>query len=84
MERMWIRGVNRLKAAELLFSAIEGFSVDTYRKYDELEIVVQDDGRYSVWGNLRDDSELLQDTRRDPERRVKQLLALVDEIVEEE
>ena len=49
-----------------------------------MEIVVQDDGRYSVWGNLRDDSELLQDTRRDPERRVKQLLALVDEIAEEE
>ena len=78
MERMWIRGVNRLKAAEMLFSSKEGFSVDTYRKYDELEIVVQDDGRYSVWGNFRDDSDLLQ------ENCVRKLLVLADEISTEE
>ena len=84
MERIWIRGVNRLKAAEMLFSSKEGFSVDTYRKYDELEIVVQDDGRYSVWGNFRDDSDLLQDTRRDPENCVRKILVLADEISTEE
>ena len=84
MERIWIRGVNQLKAAELLFSYKENFSPEEYRKYKELEIVVQEDGRYSVWGNFHDDSDLLQDTRKDPDNRVKQLLALADEIVIEE
>ena len=73
-----------MKAAELLFSSKEDFSPEKYRKYNELEIVVQEDGRYSVWGNFQDDSDLLQDTRKDPDNRVKQLLALADEIVVEE
>ena len=84
MERVFIRGVNQIKAAELLFSEKEDFSPEDYRKYRELEIVVQEDGRYSVWGNFSDDADLLQDTRKDPEGRVKKLMLLADEIETEE
>jgi len=84
VERLWIRGLNQVKAAELLFGDQDDFDGEKYRYYEELEIVVQDDGRYSVWGNYTDDADLLQDTRRDSAGAVKRLLALADEILVED
>ena len=84
MKRYFYREAAKVQAAVALFGRQEQFDPDNYRKYQELEVVQQDDGRFSVWGNLPDDSELLQDTRRDSERLIPSIQSLANEVREEE
>lgn len=84
MKRLFFRGEKRVAAARILFGEEEDFLPHAYEKYTELEVVVQDDGRYSVWGNLPDDADLLQDTRRDFQNKTVNLEALADVCAEEE
>lgn len=83
MKRLLFRDEKRITAARILFGEEEDFHPHVYEKYTELEVVVQDDGRYSVWGNLTDDADLLQDTRRDMQNRTAKLEPLADFCIEE-
>lgn len=84
MKRLFFRGKNQMRAAEIFFSDREEYCSSDYEKYTELEVVVQEDGRYSVWGNLEDDADLLQDTRKDSQNLVSKILLWADEIQMEE
>lgn len=84
MKRYFYRDAAKTQAAVALFGRQEQFNPADYQKYLELEVVQQDDGRFSVWGNFPDDSDLLQDTRRDPERLIPSICNLADEVREEE
>lgn len=81
MKRLLFRGEHKLRAAKLFFSEKPRFHVEDYNLYLELEVVWQDDGRYSIWGNLDDDAELLQDTTHDPYHLVERALPLANEVV---
>ena len=50
----------------------------------KLEVVQQDDGRFSVWGNFAEDTDLLRDTRKDTQGLFAAVAALADEVVVEE
>lgn len=84
MKRLLFRGEHKFRAAELFFGDKPRFQVEDYVPYKELEVVWQDDGRYSVWGDLDDDAVLLQDTTHDPRHLVPHTLPLADEVLEEE
>ncbi|WP_195984034.1 hypothetical protein [Clostridium sp. D33t1_170424_F3] len=84
MKRLFFRGEKRVAAARILFGEEEDFCPHTYEKYTELEVVIQEDGRYSVWGNLPDDADLLQDTRRDAQNRTAKLEPLANACAEED
>ncbi|MDD3260655.1 MAG: hypothetical protein PHU79_01900 [Oscillospiraceae bacterium] len=84
MKRLYFRGEHKYRAAELLFSDSPTFRVEDYTPYEALEIVWQADGRYSVWGDLPNDADLLRDTCRDPRHLVQMALPFADEAVEEE
>lgn len=84
MKRYFYRDAAKTQAAVALFGRQEKFNLADYQKYQELEVVQQDDGRFSVWGNFPDDSDLLQDTRRDPELLIPSIRNLADEVREEE
>ena len=78
MKRYFYRGKKVLEAAKVLFSEKKSFQENDYQKYSELELVVQDDGRFSVWGNYGEDSDLLQDTKKDPLRIAAKILDQAD------
>ena len=82
MKRYFFR-VHKQAAARGLFGGREDFAPRTYEKYGELEVVRQDDGRFSVWGNFEEDADLLQDTRRDAESLFSRIVDLADEVVED-
>ncbi|WP_050697539.1 hypothetical protein [Anaeromassilibacillus senegalensis] len=84
MKRLFFRDEKRVAAARILFGEEEDFHPQAYEKYTELEVVVQDDGRYSVWGNFPDDADLLQDTRRDSQNKTAELEPLADTCAEED
>lgn len=63
-----------------MFQEKKNFDLNRISNYSELELVLQDDGRFSLWGNLPQDSHLLQDTRKDPRGLVKEAALLADEI----
>ena len=82
MKRLYFRGGNRFRAAELFFSEKKDFRAEDYIPYAELEMILQDDVRFSVWGNTDDDTVLLRDTRPDFRGVAHLALHLADEIVE--
>mgnify|MGYP000159575729 FL=1 len=84
MKRLFFRGERRFRAAELFFGDRPDFRVEDYVPYLELEVVLQDDGRFSVWGNLADDSELLRDTRPDRQGVMHLALHLADQVCEDD
>ncbi|WP_071432309.1 hypothetical protein [Angelakisella massiliensis] len=84
MERYYFRGDGRKQAAQLLFGKKEDFDLGRYEIYEELELALQEDGRFSVWGNLPGDSQLLRDTHPDFDRILPQLLPLADRMEVEE
>ncbi|HCA71325.1 MAG TPA: hypothetical protein DHW78_10370 [Ruminococcaceae bacterium] len=84
MKRLFFRGEHKFRVAEFFFGRRRDFCVEDYIPYVELEVVLQDDGRFSVWGNLPDDADLLQDTSHDPHHLVSKIFPLADEILEEE
>ena len=81
MKRLFFRKNAALEAASLLLHERKSFDLNQISKYSELELALQDDGRFSLWGNLEDDCDLLQDTRKDPKGLVQQVEALADEIL---
>lgn len=74
MKRIFFKGDSQREIIKLLFGNQEDFSWQKYAAYREIEVVVQEDGRYSVLGNLQEDSDLLQDTRKDKNNMVNSLL----------
>ena len=83
MKRLIIIGKHIVPAARLLFAGNDRYTPQQYASWPELEITLQDDGRYAVWVNLLDDAELLQDTKKDTNHLVEQLLPYVNEIIED-
>ena len=81
MKRLIIMGKHIVPAAQLLFANDDRYTPKQYAGWPELEVTVQEDGRYAVWVNLLDDAELLQDTRHDHDQIVAKLAPYVDEIV---
>lgn len=75
---------HREEAARILFGGQQDFDPHKYEKYEELEVVRQDDGRFSVWGNFLEDADLLQDTRRDTQGLFADIEGLADETVQED
>ena len=67
-------------AAQLIFGDNEDFNPENYRRYQQLEVVVQPDGRYSVWGDYAEDADLLRDTKRDHKGVIEQLEVFADDI----
>lgn len=84
MRRLFFRGEHRFRAAELFFGGREDFRVEDYAPYLELEAVLQDDGRFSVWGNLPGDAVLLRDTRPDWHGVLHTALHMADEVVRDD
>lgn len=80
MKRLIIMGSHIVPAAQILFDGDDRYTPKQYVGWPELEVTVQDDGRYAVWVNLLDDAELLQDTRHDTKQMVQRLMPFVDEI----
>ncbi len=83
MKRYFYR-THKEEAARGLFGWKEDFDLCAFDKYGELEVVLQDDGRYSVWGNFTEDTDLLQDTRRDSGGLFAAVEGLADEVVQED
>lgn len=83
MKRYFYRGAKVLTTAKALFAEKKEFRVEDYKKYQELELVVQDDGRFSVWGNYQEDSDLLQDTRKDPLGLIGKIIRQADEVIDD-
>ena len=83
MKRYFYRGAKVLETAKTLFAEKKEFRVEDYKKYQELELVVQDDGRFSVWGNYQEDSDLLQDTRKDPLGLIGKIIRQADEVIDD-
>ena len=84
MKRLFFTGKSVSRAAAAIFGGEKDFSPEKYAAYEEIELVVQEDGRFSVWGNLTDDAYLLRDTRRDTSGMAAKLLPLADNVVEEQ
>lgn len=87
MRWLLFRGEEKMRLAEILFGSQYGYRPGDYEVYSSIEIADNLDGRYSVWGNLEslpDDSELLQDTRRDTKKLLPKLAELASEIREEQ
>lgn len=84
MLRYYFRHDGAEQAAEILFGGNKDFDPESFAKYYELELVLQADGRYSVWGNFDEDSELIQDTRKDPQGLVRQASFLAEEVWDDE
>ncbi|MDO4286818.1 MAG: hypothetical protein Q4C40_03750 [Eubacteriales bacterium] len=83
MKRLIFIGRHIIPAARILFADNDRYTPQQYASWPELEVTVQEDGRYAVWVNLLDDAELLQDTKKDTGHLVKQLDPYVDEIIED-
>lgn len=81
MKRLIIMGKHIIPASQLLFADNDRYTLQQYASWPELEVTVQEDGRYAVWVNLLDDAELLQDTRPDRQQIVAKLAPYVDEII---
>lgn len=64
MKRYFFRA-HKWDAVNGLFGGQKDFDPRRYETYEELEVVQQDDGRFSVWGNFAEDTDLLRDTRKD-------------------
>ena len=78
--RMFFREGGITMAAQLIFGDNEDFNPENYRRYQQLEVVVQPDGRYSVWGDYAEDADLLRDTKRDHKGVIEQLEVFADDI----
>ncbi|MCD8356225.1 MAG: hypothetical protein LUE11_06600 [Clostridia bacterium] len=83
MKRLIFIGKHIVTAAQILFAGNDRYTPQQYARWPELEVTVQDDGRYAVWVNLLDDAELLQDTKKDSGHLVQKLAPYVDEIIED-
>lgn len=83
MKRLIFMGDHIVQAARLLFPEDDRYTQKQIALWPELEVTVQEDGRYAVWVNLVNDADLLEDTRRDTRGVVAQLLPLADEIIED-
>lgn len=83
MKRLIIIGDHIMPAAQLLFADSDRYTPQQFALWPELEITVQDDGRYAVWVNLLDDADLLQDTKKDTKHVVEKLTPYIDEIIED-
>ena len=83
MKRVFFYGDKAIRAATDLLGSQENFNPLDYAKYSELEVALQEDGRFSVWGNLPNDADLLQDTKKDRDHAMQSVLAYADEIIED-
>ncbi len=81
MKRLIIIGDNIVPAAKQIFADSERYTEQQMAGWPELELTVQDDGSYSVWVNLMDDAELLQDRTKDRSGMVEKIMPYVSEIV---
>ena len=83
MKRYFFRE-HKWDAVNGLFGGQKDFDPRRYETSEELEVVQQDDGRFSVWGNFAEDTDLLRDTRKDTQGLFAAVAALADEVVVEE
>ena len=83
MKRCFFRGERAAQAGRVLLGERKDFDPARYDRYPELELVLQEDGRSSLWGNLGGDADLLQDTRRDPRGLARDAAAWADEVWDE-
>ena len=83
MKRYFFR-THKWDAINRLFGGQKEFDPHRYEKYTELEVVRQDDGRFSVWGNDKEDTDLLRDTHKDPQALFAAIADLADEVVLDE
>lgn len=81
MKRLIFTGAHIVPAAKILFAGDDRYAPSMMARWPELEVTVQDDGRYAVWVNLLDDAELLRDTGPDPDGRIPRIAALADEVL---
>ncbi len=71
-------------AARELFGWQEDYADEKYSRYTGLEIALQEDGRFSVWGDLgEEDAELLRDTKPDHKNLLPRVLGFADERTKE-
>lgn len=84
MKRLFFGKEQIPAVATSLFGERDDFDLGKFMKYEELELVLQEDGRFSLWGNLPDDTDLLRDTRKDSAGKVEQLAFLAQRVIEEE
>lgn len=84
MKRYLYRKDRVFQTIKVLFGEREDFNENDYMKYTALEVVVQDDGRFSVWGDLGDeDADVLRDTKPDHRGLLPQIAALANDVIEE-
>lgn len=84
MKRYYFGGGKVIVAARELFGWREDYRDEMYARYTSLEIALQPDGRFSVWGNLgEEDADLLRDTRPDSQNLLARVLGMADEWAEE-
>lgn len=81
MKRLIFMGKHILPAAKILFEGKDTYTAKQMAQWPELEVTVQDDGRYAVWVNLIDDADLLQDRRPDTGNVIARIQPLADEIL---
>lgn len=84
MKRYYFGRNKVILAARALFDWQEQYRDETYARYTGLEIALQPDGRFSVWGDLgEEDADLLRDTKPDSRNLLAQVLGMADEVTEE-
>ncbi|MDO5549267.1 MAG: hypothetical protein Q4F79_12385 [Eubacteriales bacterium] len=81
MRRLIFMGKHILPAAKILFEGKDTYTEKQMALWPELEVTVQDDGRYAVWVNLLDDADLLQDSKRDTQNTIARIEPMADEIL---
>jgi hypothetical protein len=81
MKRLIFMGKHILPAAKILFKGKDTYTEQQMAQWPELEVTVQDNGRYAVWVNLIDDADLLQDSKPDTQNIVSYLEQMADEVL---
>lgn len=84
MKRYFYRRNKVILVCRELFGGQEDYRESRYEKYDSLEIVEQEDGRFSVWGDLgEEDADLLRDTKPDHSRALPRVIPLADDVTDD-
>lgn len=81
MKRYFYRKNKVTLVCRELFGGREDYKEGQYEKYEALEIVEQEDGRFSVWGDLgEEDADLLRDTKPDHNHALLRVIPLADDV----
>lgn len=84
MKRYFYRKNKVILVCRQLFGGRDDYKESQYEKYEALEVVAQEDGRFSVWGDLgEEDADLLRDTKSDHGRVLPQVIPMADDVTNE-